>query len=84
LKAIKEKWDFYLEKQARVKANNGVDPDAPEEPVEHLANGVKDTKVQETVFELDDTLAFPGGIFTIFFKLDYILASFYSWHRWPT
>eukprot|EP00884_Botryococcus_braunii_P001958 jgi/Botrbrau1/11763/Bobra.0195s0088.1 len=62
LHAIKEKWDFYLEKQARVKANNGVDPDAPEEPTEPLANGVE-KKVEETSFELNDTLAFPefGG-----------------------
>lgn len=60
LKAIKDKWDFYKEKQARVKANDGIDPDAPEEVAEPTANGIKEER-KEAVFELDDTLAFPGN-----------------------
>lgn len=44
-----------------MKANDGIDPDAPEEPAEPLANGVE-KKIEEAKFELNDTLAFPGGL----------------------
>lgn len=61
LAAISSAKERFLAKRARVKENDGVDPDAEEAEPEPVANGAKaNGAVKEATFQLLNAEDFPG------------------------